>query len=66
MNRTMAAATVATVVLFLLGILLFVQTKDPFVLMPAVFLSVALWIIVLIVHVLRHGIPVRLVDERRP
>ena len=64
--RAIMAGIVASAVPLLGAILLFFQTKDPMMIAFAVDVILAVWVVVLIVHVLRHGIPIRIVsDERR-
>lgn len=66
LSRGIWVGIAATAAFALLGVLLFFQTKDPMVLIFPVWLAVPAWVVVLIVHVLRKGIPVRIVsDERR-
>lgn len=57
-----------TIAIFAGGVLLFFQTADPMVLIFAVVLSAMGWGVAFVVHLLRHGIPVRVVDEgpKRP
>ncbi|HWH09068.1 MAG TPA: hypothetical protein VNX21_07695 [Candidatus Thermoplasmatota archaeon] len=47
------------------GVLFFFQTKDPMVLLFGVQGAAWVWGIVLVVHVLRHGIPIRIVSDER-
>jgi len=65
MSRGILGGAVASVLLALFGVLFFFQYKDPMMLLFPVQLIVAVWVVVLIVHLLRHGVPVRIVDDER-
>ncbi|HVM45788.1 MAG TPA: hypothetical protein VM582_07605 [Candidatus Thermoplasmatota archaeon] len=66
-STSVKAGTAVSVLLVFFGVLLFVQTNDPMLLLMPVQLVALVWLVVLVVHILRHGIPVRIVaDERGP
>lgn len=49
--------------ILLMAVLMFVKTKDPMLLVLAVVLGLIVWAIILVVTLLRRGIPVRVVGE---
>jgi fructose-specific phosphotransferase system IIC component len=57
---------VASVLCFLIGLVFFVRTQDAFVLMTVGRWIAGLWVILLIVHVILNGVPVRVVNAREP
>lgn len=65
LSRAIISGIVASAIILLGSILVFFQTKDPMILAFSVQVILAIWVVVLIVHVLRHGIPVRIVDDER-
>lgn len=64
-SKLVLAGIAATVLITIFGALLFFQTKDPTMLEVALRGSLLAWLIALVVHVLRHGIPVRIVADDR-
>ena len=64
--RLFLAAIVVSVVALLASVLFFFQYKDPMMLVFAFQLSMYAWIIALIIHVWRVGIPIRIVGGREP
>ena len=64
--RIVVLGIVLSVLIVLFGAFSFVQTKDPALLIFALQPVAWMWAILLVVHVLTRGIPVRIVaDERK-
>ena len=65
-SRPVQWGIVLSAALVVFGILFFFQTKDPMVLLFGVQAAAWIWAVVFIIHILTHGIPIRIVsDERR-
>lgn len=62
--RTILTGIVLSVVFAVLGVLLFFQTADPLVLLAFATPTALAWAVVLVVHVLLHGFPVRVIHEK--
>jgi hypothetical protein len=68
MNRLVTGGIVLSAIVFGFAVLFFFQYKDPVLLAFAGQAIVPIWIAILVIHVLREGLPVRVVveDRRRP
>lgn len=63
MLRLLPLGGVATLLLLAWALLTYVNTRDPALLMAALMAALLVWLILLVVHVIRDGIPVRIIRE---